>query len=160
MVHICVGSRASCAMQTLFQRILETMGHPNLWETRWAYPDTSGMSKNLQMILNRSALQLAFLFPKPAVQAALWIASFGGFCLSPNPARKHSFFHAHTGLQQIGVRSDLLTLAGSLATQNVLFISLGSLNEVVAHNVRHQQRSDCLMCSEMDAIKCHDLTFF
>jgi hypothetical protein len=108
------------------------------------------MSKNLQLILTRSALELAFLFPKLAVQAAVWSASFGGFCLPPNPARKHSFFHAHTGLQQTGVRSDLLTLAGSLATQTVILFSLWSLNGAVAHNVRHEQCSDYLTCSEME----------
>jgi len=150
IVHIRVDSRASCAMHTLFHRILEIMGHPDLWETRWAYLDTSGMSKNLQMILTRSALELAFLLPKPAVQAAVWIASFEGFCLPPNPARKHSFFHAHTGLQKTGVRSDLLTLAGSLATQTVFLLSLGSLNRFVSHNVRHEQRCDYLMCSELE----------
>ena len=150
MVHICVGSQASCVMQTLFYRILEMMGLPNLWKTRWPYPETSGMSRNLLLILARSVLELAFLLPKPAVQAAVWSASFRGFCLPHNPARKHSFSHPHTGLQQTGVMSDLLTLVGSLATQTVFLLSLGILTEVVAHNGCHEQRSDCLTCSEIE----------
>ena len=63
---------------------------------------------------------------------------------------KDSFSHAHTGLQQIGVSSDLLTLVGSLATQIVLLVSLGGLNRAVSHNVRHEQRCDYLMCSELE----------
>jgi hypothetical protein len=95
------------------------------------------MSRNSNLILNRSALELAFLCPKPAVQAVVFSANFGGFCLPPNTALKQTFLHAHTGLQQTGVRSDLLTLVGSIATRTVLLVSLGSLNGVVAHNVRH-----------------------
>jgi hypothetical protein len=89
------------AMSTFFCKFLAMMlGHPNVWDARETFPVTQGRSRNLRLILTRYVQELVYLFPKPALKAAVWSGRFGGFGFPTILARTHNCDHAHTCLQR------------------------------------------------------------